>query len=113
MTARHLALPLRLAPDGHLVALDQDSPEEIAQSVALLVATRPGERRSVPGYGVPDPLGSGFDPDVADEAIEEWEDRADPADIDIVTDTLAEQHVVVAPAAVTPGTTDTTIDEEA
>lgn len=113
MPAQHLALPLRLTSDGRFAALDQGSPEEIAQSVALLAATRPGERRSVPGYGIPDPLGGGFDPDVLDDAIEEWEDRADPAYIDVVLDTRVEQHAVIVPSATGTANTDAATDEEA
>ena len=107
---QHLALPLRLASDGRFAALDQDTPEEVAQSVALLLATRPGERRSVPGFGMVDPLGAGLDPSAVADAIEEWEDRADPADVDLSDVSLTEQYATVAAATVS---TAAATDEEA
>lgn len=73
--ATTLRLPLQVA-GGALRTLEQDSLREIGQSVALLLATRPGERRSVPDYGTPDPLFDGFNPAAAVAAIAEWEPRA-------------------------------------
>lgn len=83
MPAR-LHLPLRVSPAGPLATTEQDSPTEVAQSVALLLATRPRERRSVSAYGTPDPLFTGLDPDTVTATITQWEPRADPALIDTV-----------------------------
>jgi phage baseplate assembly protein W len=103
---RHLAAPLRLSDAGSLVTLPQDSPQEIAQSVALLVATRPGERRSEPAYGSPAALFAGraaaLDLPAAQlllGALSTWEPRADPAALDI---TMTGDPTVVR-ARVTPG----------
>lgn len=73
--AATLRLPLQIAGSG-LRTLEQDTTREIGQSVALLLATRPGERRSVPDYGTPDPLFGGFNPAAAAAAVAIWEDRA-------------------------------------
>jgi hypothetical protein len=75
VTAR-LSLPLRLDGQGRFVTVDQDSPQALAESVGLLLDTRPGERRSVPDYGYPSPLFSqtGVDPDHARGVISQWED---------------------------------------
>lgn len=100
--ATRLALPLQIAPSGALVTVPQDSPAEIAQSVGLLLATAPGERRSVPDYGLVEMLGTGFDLDEISDAITEWEDRADPADVEFALNTLVEQQFRVYPA--TPDT---------
>lgn len=97
---QRLALPLRVANGGGLVTLVQDSPAEVAQSVALLLATRPGERRSVPDYGTDDPLFSGLSEEEVSAAIELWEDRADPATVHITT-TGVDQHADVYPATST------------
>jgi hypothetical protein len=105
----HLALPLTVAADGTLASVTQDSPAEVSQSVALLLATRPGERRSVPGYGLPDPLFSGIDLDQVAAVIEEWEDRADPADIDLQV-TGVEEYGVVYPAV--PTADDTAVPDQ-
>lgn len=93
-----LSLPLRVASDGALVALEQDSPAEVAQSVALLLSTRPGERRSVPDYGSDDPLFAGVSAEDVAAAIETWEDRADPATIEVVVSGI-DEYSRVYPAA--------------
>lgn len=97
--ARVLALPLQVTATGVLATLEQDSPTEVAQSVALLLATRPGDRRSVPDYGYPDPIGDGVDPDELAEVVGEWEDRADPAEVELTVTAVGEQAVTVRPAA--------------
>lgn len=74
--ARTLALPLVVGRDGALGALEQDTPEELAQSVGLLLDTRPGERAAVPDYGLPQPLGTGLQPDEVVDVINQWEERA-------------------------------------
>lgn len=95
------ALPLIVSPAGSLVELEQDSPAEIAQSVAVLVATRPGERRAVPDYGLVDPLGAGADADDIADAISEWEERADPALVEVTVTATGEQQVTVQPSDLT------------
>lgn len=93
-----LRLPLQVTPGRGLLSLTQDSDADIAQSVALLLATRQGERRSVPNYGLPDPLGAAVDLAVMAQVISEWEERADPATIDVLTLGQVEQ-IRVHPAA--------------
>lgn len=73
----HLALPLRVGASGKLAAYPVGSPREIAQSVAVLLVTPIGDRRSEPLYGSLDEL---FEP-VGDvmvdrSAIARWEPRA-------------------------------------
>ena len=75
--AQHLALPIAVTGSGRLATVEQDSEADLAQCVALLVDTRPGERRAEPGYGVPDPLFGGVDLAEITQAIVTWEDRAD------------------------------------
>jgi hypothetical protein len=96
-----IALPLRVTASGALATFVQDSPREIAQSVALLLATRPGERRSVPDYGTPDPLFGGIDVEDIHAAVEEWEKRADPALVEVVA-TGIEEYATVHPADFDP-----------
>lgn len=85
-----LALPLQLNADGTLATLEQGSPAEIAQSVALLLSTRPGERRSVEDYGTEDPLFSGLSIEDVNAAVETWEERAAPATVELVAAGLSE-----------------------
>ncbi len=73
----HLALPLRVGGDGRFAVLEQDSGDEIAQNVAVILATPEGSRAELPEFGAPR-----FDfeiPDPSDviEAVKEWEPRAD------------------------------------
>lgn len=98
-----LAMPLRIA-GGRVATVAQDGPEDIAQSVALLLATLPGERRSIPDYGLADLLGSGYSIEDIADAIVEWEERADPADVEFALNTLIEQQVRTYPAS--PDTTE-------
>ena len=48
------------------------------------MATRPGERLSVPGYGSPDPLFSGVDAGAVQATVAAWEPRADLNELDVV-----------------------------
>ncbi|HXH77323.1 GPW/gp25 family protein [Nocardioides sp.] len=82
--ARVLTLPLTVAANGAMATVTQDSSPEITQSVALLLDTRPGERRTLPDYGLPDPLFSGVDPNLVAEVIDEWEPRAETELIELV-----------------------------
>jgi hypothetical protein len=97
LMVQRLALPLAVTPGRGMVTVEQDSPAEVAQSVGLLLATRPGDRRSVPEYGTPNFLGDGLDPDDVAAALEAWEDRANPAGI-VVDEDGEFQRVEVYPA---------------
>lgn len=71
-----LSWPLVL--DGSTLAVvEQDSLDEVAQCVALVVSTQVGSRAELPGYGIEDPTGQ-RNPTSADvlAAITEWEPRA-------------------------------------
>ncbi|WP_243061134.1 GPW/gp25 family protein [Nocardioides sp. SR21] len=92
----HLALPLQVTSSGQLAALEQDSPLEVAQSVALLIGTRPGERRSVPDYGAQDMVAVGIDPAAIAAAVEDHEPRVSAVLVDELT-TGVTAHAVVQP----------------
>ena len=81
--AAHLAFPIKLAGDGALATVAQDSDADIVQSVQLLLRTRPGERRSIPDYGLPDPVFAGLTHDEVLDVVETWEERADTELLDI------------------------------
>lgn len=102
-----IMLPLTLTTTGKLATVEQGSAAELGQSVGLLIDTRPGERRSVPGYGLPDQRGSLSNSDVRDiqddidAAIRAWEPRADPADVtvDVVDGLTGSLRVTVTSTA--------------
>lgn len=80
---QRLALPIRVTATGALASVPQDSDAEIRQSLGLLVATVPGERRSEPDYGLPDPTFGGVDVTEIADVIATWEPRADPSVIEV------------------------------
>lgn len=92
--ARVLSLPMVIAPNGSMATITQDHPAEITQSVALLLDTRPGDRRTLPDYGLPDHLFDGYDPTLVDETIAEWEPRANPELVATVADGASQQIAV-------------------
>jgi phage baseplate assembly protein W len=79
----HLDLPLTVSSNGSLGTVAADSAKDVANSVGMLVATRVGERLSVPDYGLPDPLFSGADSSVVEATVGAWEPRADPAAVEV------------------------------
>jgi hypothetical protein len=50
-----LSHPFRLAPNGHVAVVEQDSDQGRAEQLAVLCLTRIGERDLVPGFGITDP----------------------------------------------------------
>lgn len=72
----HIALPFRLGPSGANV-VEQDSIDEVAQNVAVLVSTDIGSRPPLPTYGIVDPVFSQqIDTAGIITAIKTWEPRA-------------------------------------
>lgn len=70
------ASPLRFR-DGRPVVVEQDSPEEVRQCVAILARTRIGQRAEHPDYGITDPtFRREADLDELREQIQTWEPRA-------------------------------------
>jgi len=63
-----LRVPLQMGNPG-LAVIEQDTPEEVAQSVYALLNTERGSRLGDPDYGVEE---AGFDPFPPEEAIDEW-----------------------------------------
>lgn len=96
MSAR-LALPLRMS-NGRLATVEHDSLAATAQAVALLLDTRPGERRSVPAYGMPDQLFTGLDAEQVRAAVQQWHPQTDPVAIELALSGTT-QTVTVTPGS--------------
>ncbi|AYQ99249.1 tail lysozyme [Brevibacterium phage Cantare] len=47
--------PFRLTPKGKVVTVDQDTDQYLAERIAVIVQTRPGERPMAPEFGIDDP----------------------------------------------------------
>ena len=72
----HLRIPFEIV-GGMPATIEQDTPEEIEQSVRVLLKTERGERIEVPEYGVPEwAFEAGEDLGEVMAAIARWEPRA-------------------------------------
>lgn len=52
---RLISFPFRIDGTGAVASVDQDSDPEIEEQLAVAALTRPGERITVPTFGVADP----------------------------------------------------------
>lgn len=52
---RLISFPFRIDGTGAIASVDQDSDPEIEEQLAIAALTRPGERITVPTFGVADP----------------------------------------------------------
>lgn len=77
MTIPHIAFPFRVTPAGVVDTVEQDTLDEVAQNVRVIVSTVEGERIEVLGFGVPDLVFRNQLPySVLQAEVEEWEPRA-------------------------------------
>jgi phage baseplate assembly protein W len=79
MGVPHLRIPFHVGAGGAAETVEQDSLDEIAQCVVVLVSTERGERFDVPTYGIPDETFTPASPDHAaaiEAAVGQWEPRA-------------------------------------
>lgn len=95
----HFAFPFRVE-SGSVAVQEQDTTDEVAQCVQVLLATPLGERQEQPDYGVTDPT---FQEDIDQQeiltAVSEWEPRALPAltdDIDSADELVRTLRATVA-----------------
>lgn len=99
----HLRFPIAVTGSGRLATVEQDTDADIVQSVALLLDTRPGERRSIPEYGLPDPVFGGVVPAHIAQLIAAWEERADQTLVDQVATQVGTQAFEVHTGTSGPG----------
>lgn len=59
--AQLISHPFMLSSNGSVATIDQNSDEYIAQQLAIICTTEPGERLYVPGFGISDPAFQGFE----------------------------------------------------
>lgn len=97
----HLSWPLTLNSNGSFAALEQDSVEELAQCVAVLIVTPAGSRMEAPDYGSPRPEFGAVDAAATYAAVLEWEPRVDLT-LDVVAGLGQLGEVTHVKAAVTP-----------
>lgn len=78
----HLQIPFRIGQDGSALVFQQDTLDEVAQCVGVLVATVVGARKEVPAYGIPDPTFTRGDQGAIHNAVALFEPRAKILSID-------------------------------
>lgn len=64
--------PFRLGRNGRVVTVDSTSDELVAARLSCLIQTRPGERSLAPGFGMPDPTFSRFDPNALTAGVAQF-----------------------------------------
>ena len=72
----HLSAALQLGGDGSFVFWNQDTSDEIVQSVEMICGTIQGERPVVPTFGVPDQAFTQPSKTAILSAVTQWESRA-------------------------------------
>jgi phage baseplate assembly protein W len=95
----HFAWPFRIDSTGSAAVVEQDTWEDVAQCVQILLTTVQGDRLELPDYGIPSPLFDtldSFDSTGILSLIDHWEKRAQ-ATLDITTDNIDElvRHIEV------------------
>lgn len=75
----HLRIPMRVISDGTFETNGQNSLDDLAQCVQVLMLTEIGDRIEVPAYGVAPMLFSTVRPNLVEDAIHRWEPRASVA----------------------------------
>lgn len=93
----HLAWPFRYDPvQQQMTQVEQDSTEDLEQSVRAYMLTPRGSRPLNPDFGLEDPtFGPGVDPDVLAREIEESEDGRASVSITVVGPTGGGQQQVI------------------
>lgn len=72
-TVRLMAFPFRIDGAGAVVTVEQGSDAYIEQQIALAMLVRPGERPTVPTFGVSDPAFAGFEQGVLQRHLDDFE----------------------------------------
>lgn len=93
--ARILSYPFRLWPNGSAVTVEQDTETADAEQIGVLGLTKLGERPLVPGFGLSDPVHSGFPATELAAQIAEWGPPVRLHDVRVVADTADTQTVEV------------------
>ena len=89
----HLKVPLELDRRGRYATVEQDSDDDVTQSVRVLLLTEPGTRLVDPAFGVHLLFTRDLD-DLAD-LVAEQDPRAAPVHVQAVTDQLGAAAVTV------------------
>lgn len=90
-----LVVPMTLDHLGRFVTVEQDSTDDIVQSVRTVLLTVPDTRLTDPEYGVDLEFTRSADLDDLAEEVGRFEPRATPAEVETVIDSVGYGDVVV------------------
>lgn len=89
---RHLSFPLRLTANGALATVEQDAPEDVAESIAIILAWPLGTMPGNDGFGTENQLGQdSIDLQAIRESVRRNEPRADSVTPELLTDASLER----------------------
>lgn len=92
----HLAFPPRIAPDGQLATVPQDTLARARQDVLCVARTEQGTRTGRDNYGVPDTTFTpGTDPAALEQLLEQHVPDADVTITEPERDTPLEQVLTI------------------
>jgi phage baseplate assembly protein W len=72
----HLQVPLLLTGDGSFAIWQQDTIEEVSQSVEVICGSNPGERTMAPTFGMPQLTFTEPSAGLITQTIAQWDPRA-------------------------------------
>lgn len=87
--------PFRLAPGGGIALVEDTTDQYIAEQLAMLVLTRPGERPLVPDLGLADPTFVGFDASSLQEQVDAFAPPCRVVSVDMDYTGSASQQVQI------------------
>lgn len=87
--------PFRLAPSGVIATVDDTSDQYVAEQLAVLILTKPGERPLVPDLGLADPTFAGFDGSTLQEQVDAFGPPCQIVDVTITPSGETVQDVEV------------------
>lgn len=94
--AQILTHPFALLLDGHVATVEATSDAGLAQQIAVLALTRPGERPLVPGFGMPDPAFQGFEGSALAAGVALWGPDVNLGEVGVVQADEFTQRVQVS-----------------
>lgn len=96
MAVQLLSFPFRLQSNGRLATVEQDSDDHVAEELAIIVLSQPGERDLVPDFGVNDPAFDTVSREQVEAQVDLFEVPAAIQDITAVTVDDTRQIITIA-----------------
>lgn len=90
-----MAFPFRLDSTGSVATVEQGSDPEIEQQIVLAMTVRPGERITVPTFGVSDPAFVGFEQGALQRHLDDFGPQIDITTVSIDRTSEGRERVVI------------------